>query len=1145
MRTSFLKYAVILGLSGTSYPVFANPTLGTGISHTCTLTVQHTVKCWGSNQQGQLGDGTKNPHSVASIVENSPTHTLVVVGGTSHSCALDGDGTVKCWGLNKDGQAGDGTNQTYKTSLVSVVGLGPDTNAGQVRASAIASFGNHTCAIIVDGTVRCWGNNSNGQLGDGSSNNIRNTPVIVPGLTGVLAITAGEKHSCALKSSGQVWCWGNNADGQLGDGTSTQRTAPVQVITLTNAVAIAAGSYHTCAIVGNASKDVYCWGKNDMGQIGNGSAGGGQFLPTLIASNAIDLALGGEHSCALMSDNTSKCWGSNTFGQLGDGTKNDRLLPTLTQNMPALRSMSAGGTHTCGRRKTDDVTICWGNNLQGQLGNSSQSDSVLPVAVISQSTGGGGGYANGSSGVVATGDSHTCAIRGDQTLQCWGDNYYGQLGTIVSAGSTPVTVPGLSGVTYVSANFYRTCAVGVYNNTSGLYCWGYGNLGNGFGGNSGYGAPPQQVLGLSNMVVSQVVTGYLHNCAIGTDVTDQITGLYCWGSNNYNQSGGSDSITYVASRFPGLTNVTSVAVGSSHTCVIGKYNNSANPGLYCWGNNSNGQLGNGQTLPGTSNPTPTLVGLPGATQVVASGNTTCAVANNAVYCWGGNDSGQLGNNPAAVVGTSSSVPLQIPNLQSLNAIFSVGSDAGNQGYVCAAGTISGNTGLWCWGKNDYGQLGNLSGGGPTPTLVTGLNNPTAVSAGAYHTCAINSGILYCWGDNSGGKLGGVGGGGPYPIAVDTHNASAISQVIGGPDHTCGILDGSAYCWGSNGAGVLGSNTPGGPTPTPVQSVPGLSNNVTALAVGSAHTCALTNQNAMYCWGSNTYGQLGSSVQGGYVPRLVTLPNVTAIATGGDSTCAISNGSLYCWGNNANGEWGTGTAGGSSYTPQPNALGNTVSSIAMGYSHACAIANSTVYCWGVNNAGQLGYSPFGSFATPQPVVGLPTTVTGGTGKLAAGLQHTCVIADDSKLYCWGLNVSGQLGNTGPGGSNPTVVSPTILNNVTTVAAGAVHTCAINGAAISAVYCFGENLYGQLGSDTTQKTSVPTFVAGVSPVSALGTGSYHTCSVSGTALYCWGNNNVGQLGVGSLQQTSPVAVQNGIGATESLIYDVIFYEAGFGL
>ncbi|MGC9079924.1 MAG: RCC1 domain-containing protein, partial [Nanopusillaceae archaeon] len=194
------------------------------------------------------------------------------------------------------------------------------------QKSIIAAGGSHTCALLSDGTVKCWGSNDDGQLGDGT-NVYRHTPVIVQNLSNAIAIAAGESHTCALLSDGTVWCWGYNAFGQLGYGTYfTDRYTPVKVQNLSNAIAIAAGGYHTCALL--SDRTVWCWGSNYFGQLGDGTRED-RHTPVKVQnlSNVIAIAAGWYHTCALLYDGTVWCWGDNDDGQLGDGTNITRYTP--------------------------------------------------------------------------------------------------------------------------------------------------------------------------------------------------------------------------------------------------------------------------------------------------------------------------------------------------------------------------------------------------------------------------------------------------------------------------------------------------------------------------------------------------------------------------------------------------------------------------------------------------------------------------------------------------------------------------------------------------------------------------------------------------------------------------------------------------
>lgn len=333
----------------------------------------------------------------------------LVVGlslGGAHTCAQIQGGTVKCWGKNNAGQLGDGTI-TERRSPALVPGL--------THVAQIALGDAHTCARLDDGTVKCWGSNIQGQLGDGTKIN-RSTPTLVPDLAHVAQLALGDEHTCALLEGGTVKCWGSNGAGRLGDGTDTDHSSPTLVAGLTHVAQIAAGASHTCALIDDGT--VQCWGWNNFGQLGDKDTFD-QSSPTLVygLANATQVAAGGSHTCALLDGGTVKCWGWNLRSELGDGTTMDRNVPTPVLDVTHAVQVAAGGSHTCARLDGDTVS-CWGDNGSGQLGvgtsNTYTSPALLPnLSHVAR---------------LALGGSHTCAQIQDGTMKCWGDNTNGQLG---------------------------------------------------------------------------------------------------------------------------------------------------------------------------------------------------------------------------------------------------------------------------------------------------------------------------------------------------------------------------------------------------------------------------------------------------------------------------------------------------------------------------------------------------------------------------------------------------------------------------------------------------------------------------------------------------------------------------------------------
>jgi alpha-tubulin suppressor-like RCC1 family protein len=356
---------------------FGGRTSTGGFYHTCALLSDGTAKCWGYNYWGQLGDGARtNRLRLTPVTVSGLTNAVAIAAGYYHTCALLNNGTAKCWGNNNYGQLGNGTIASNNT---------PVTVSGLTNAVAIAAGYLHTCALLSDGTAKCWGRNDYGQLGDGTGTN-KSTPVTVSGLTNAVAIAAGYYHTCALLNNGTAKCWGNNNYGQLGNGTIASNNTPVTVSGLTNAVAIAAGYLHTCALLSDGTAK--CWGRNDYGQLGDGT-GTNKSTPVTVSglTNAVAIAAGRDYTCALLSDGTAKCWGWNYDGQLGDGTRTDRSTPVTVSGLTNAVAIAAGAAHTCALLN-NGTAKCWGWNGAGQLGDGTMTSKSTPVTVLKYNLGG-------------------------------------------------------------------------------------------------------------------------------------------------------------------------------------------------------------------------------------------------------------------------------------------------------------------------------------------------------------------------------------------------------------------------------------------------------------------------------------------------------------------------------------------------------------------------------------------------------------------------------------------------------------------------------------------------------------------------------------------------------------------------------------
>ncbi|HEU4412635.1 MAG TPA: hypothetical protein VFS43_45750 [Polyangiaceae bacterium] len=374
-----------------------------------------------------------------------------VVAGEGHSCAIVPKGQVLCWGSNNYGQLGDGTTASHLTPMPVLQSPGGPPLT-RVQALALGSY--HSCALVSGGEIRCWGLNLNGQLGDGTMTN-RPTPVPVlqspggPPLTRVQALALGSHHSCALVGRGEARCWGYNDFGQLGDGTKTRRLTPVPVLQFVQALAL--GVWHSCALLRGG--EVRCWGWNSNGQLGDGTTTSrptpGPVLQSpggLPLTGVQALRLGYVHSCALVRGGKVLCWGWNSDGQLGDGTTTSRPTPAPVLQSPGglplegVQALGLGSGHSCTLVRGGKV-LCWGWNSDGQLGDSTTTSRPTPAPVLQSP----GGLPLEGVQEISLGSWHNCAILDSGEPRCWGSNFHGQLGdgtTEDRLTPTPVQLAG-------------------------------------------------------------------------------------------------------------------------------------------------------------------------------------------------------------------------------------------------------------------------------------------------------------------------------------------------------------------------------------------------------------------------------------------------------------------------------------------------------------------------------------------------------------------------------------------------------------------------------------------------------------------------------------------------------------------------------
>ncbi len=694
--------------------------ISTGSYHTCALTEKQNVLCWGLNSTGQLGNGTGST-SALPVATYAITDATAIYAGGGTSCAMRQAGSVSCWGYIY-APADSGVTR-WSTIPLTVPGL--------ANASTLALGEDHGCAVLQEGAVSCWGENLNGELGD-TATRYRATPAPVKGLARAVSVGVGFAQSCAVLSGGTVACWGWDRFFLHVDGTSGATVGVTPIDTVSGATAVAVGQYFACALRDTGT--VVCWGDNRYGQSGDGTTRYQQFPVEVVGLSGVTAIAASDRSvCALKGDGTVACWGGlNSDASLGSA------VAVAVAGVSDAVAIGVGAGHRCARLRNGGVR-CWGfGGSYGQLGVGRFTFSRIPVKVSALT----------NTVAVNSQLTHSCAVSAQNTVSCWGTNDSGQLGdgTLFDRNS-PVEVTGLSDVSDVATGTAYTCAL---RRNGAVACWGnnfwdWGAFGN---DTSRLSLAPVDIVGVSTAKAIAVggARGSTKNfstaCAIRSD-----SSVVCWGWNDYGQFGNGTTISGSAAvAVNGLTNVAQIAVGGQHTCALAKSGT-----VICAGFNFFGQLGDGSAEVNRTLHV-AVKGIDNAIAVTAGGSHSCALR------YGG--------------------------------------------------------GVWCWGDNTFGQLGNGSKvASNVPVEVAGLTKATAVSAGNRHTCAVlPGGEISCWGENANGKLGSGSNErvSLTPTSVDLTDAVSVSAAFA---HTCALLrTGQVFCWGSHFSGELGIGPSGASSP---------------------------------------------------------------------------------------------------------------------------------------------------------------------------------------------------------------------------------------------------------------------------------------------------------------------------------------------
>ncbi|MBK8092251.1 MAG: choice-of-anchor D domain-containing protein [Verrucomicrobiaceae bacterium] len=994
------------------------------------------LMAWGINSGGALGiSGTAAQANMATQVVATPViegkTIFSTTTGRDFSLAVTSDGTVAAWGMNSDGQLGNGN--TANAPLPVAVTMNGVLSGKKVIA--VSAGWKHSLALCSDGTVAAWGDNAYGQLGNNSTLDSA-TPVLV-NIAGVLAgrrivaVAAGYSHSAALCSDGMVVCWGDNDSKQLGNNLTARSSVPVEVVTggvlAGKAVkAIAAGYSHTLALCADGT--VAAWGSNANKQLGNNSTANSGVPVEVITSGAfsgkfvVQIAAGGNGSMALCSDGTLAAWGHNDRGQIGNNTVG------TSYGVPAavdLTGVLAGKTITDIRtgfrhrmaRCSDGTVAAWGWNQFGQLGNNSGVDSAVPVAVSATMLGvdesfaaiAGGAYTDHVVSIVSAGppapmiqvETTEGVILGDNAVS--GPNYGG-----IVVGST-------KSQTFIVRNTGALTLSGIAASFSGV-------------GQSHYTITRQPATTLAPGDATSITFAFTPASYGGKPVTLSIASNAAGALNPFelNISGTGDPELYASwltgteipaqagtfdssskevifnLGFAPPTGTTLTVLNNTGTGFIDGYFDSS---VY-------GQLVQGQDVELEYNGTTyTFV----ANYYGGDGNDLVLQwAGARLLAWGAGTSGSLGNGAFS----NSSMPVVVNMTTGAlvgKRILSVTCGTNHSVALCADGTLA------AWGSNVSGQLGNNNATGNSATPVAVLTTSAAlfgkvvvgIAAGADFTLALCSdGKVAAWGRNIEGQLGNsdLGVNSPVPVLVTANGALSgkiVTAVAAGGTHALArCSDGTVFGWGSNGGGQLGnggSTNAGAPVAVDMSGVLA-GKQVSRVAAGYTHSYVVCSDGTQAAWGDNGFGALGNgSTTSSTLPVLVDMSGVlagraTAQQGAGQFHAAWlgTDGMLAAWGRNNNSQLGISTA--TTYIQVPFAVpmtgalaGKTVTMLAVGRQHHIALlSDGTLAAWGLAGSGQLGH---GSTA-PSPVTS-PVAVSAAA--LAPGEKVVRVTSGTGALH----------------------------------------------------------------------------------------------------------------------------------------------------
>ncbi len=846
---------------------------------------------------------------------------------------------------------------------------------------SVACGDSHTVAIAGDSTLKSWGVNSSGQLGDSSIQN-RNAPVTVKDISEVIKISAGGAHTIALKSDGSVWAWGDNSKGQLGDSSIVSSIMPVRVKTpegpLDSIISVSAGRYHSCAVRYDGS--VFSWGGNNNGQLGTGDTLG-RLVATKIPGidSASSVSCGHYHTTALKKNGKPVLWGFNWFGQLGDSTQTTRLSPVLPQYPFLCRDISAGSYHTL---ITDTSGAVWaaGYNYYGQLGDNSFSNRLFPAQANSDSAGSlflkatieQGGIAGPYEFLLTDMDTDPSAL-------------------LITTASSDTSILPESGISISGSGTARTITLNPnpdkYGNVTAGITVTDGKSENYTGLNLKIYKAENKYNPEINFSGSQIEfheNGFPKRVDSLAGVNDSDLVDFSGGILNVRIDSNANSFDHLGIKTGGIVSVLDNGIYISGTkCAVFE---TSRDSTYSIQITFNGNAFNSEVRE--------------VVRSISYRNTSEAPLYNSKRISFSLTDGDGGNGGPWRKHINLIKSNDDPVLEN---IADISCGASHTLLLRTNGTVL------SWGKNTYGQLGDSTNeDGITPSEVVTLESIVKISAGSEHSLALGAdGTVWAWGRNNRGQLGN-GTVNDINRPVQVFGLSGIVDIAAGGSHSLALKDdGTVYSWGYNIDGRLGDSTQTD-RHTPVNPV-GL-NNIKSIKAGLYHSMALKSDGTVYVWGRNTSGQIGDNtlVYRSYPVEVQGLTNAEAIECGAENSYALlSDSTLRAWGKNSYGQIGDSTQE-NRLTPVTVSFVSEITGVAAGSEH-CAVMtkNGNIYSWGRNNYGQLGDSSNSNSLSPVKLL-LDDTLS--PVKINSSGFHCGIVCDNGNVLAWGKNSSGQIGDS---------------------------------------------------------------------------------------------------------------------------------------